>query len=403
MHIVFVCSEYPYDDRPTGGFGAYVVRIVQALTKLGHQVTIICHGSREKIVRRGMLVIRVLGTPSLLQKLIKIIPVPIIQRAISFLIYPLLFSWDVKKTLDSIVTSQSVDIIEGGDFGAELFFYAVASKKYCPIVIKLHTPSILIRLTGRQKINLFFVIMEQMEQRVLRFADALYAPSKDLAKRMQKTTGQVCQAIIPYPMPTKTRGTIETRNKNLILYIGKLQEKKGVFVLVKALISVFAQKPDTRCVLIGPDTFENGSSVLKKLKMFLVKHNVAKHVTFIAPVSQNTVYRYLEKASVIVVPSLWENYPNVILEAALYKTPIVATATGGIPEIVSNKKSALLVAPNDSQQLARAITSTFTDASARSKRAKHAFRTVTLLLSPEKIARATIAFYEQILVKNKVE
>ena len=50
MQIVFVCAEYPINERHTGGFGSYVKNIAVSLSKLGNLVTVICQGSEKKII-----------------------------------------------------------------------------------------------------------------------------------------------------------------------------------------------------------------------------------------------------------------------------------------------------------------------------------------------------------------
>ena len=63
----------------------------------------------------------------------------------------------------------------------------------------------------------------------------------------------------------------------------------------------------------------------------------------------------LKSSKVLVLPSRVESVPNVIKEAFFLKVPVVASNVGGIPEIVTNEKTGLLVEPNDPQSLANAI------------------------------------------------
>lgn len=399
MHIVFVCAEFPYTQKPTGGFGTYVDNISQALVNLGCLVTIICQGEKNKILHQGRRTIWVITSFfhrfGVLEKNTRI---PAIKSLVSFLNYPIGFSWSVAKTISQISKNNSIDIIEGGDFGAELFisllFRKSSSQKF---VIKLHTPSFLIRQYNDEPKSIFYQVMELLEDFCLKKADELYSPSRALAKLVSQQIKRKIESIIPYPVFKLKISTKVKRDPLMVLYVGKLQKKKGVFVLVDAIVKVVDKIPKAKFYFVGPDTAYYNKSIKKQLTDKLNQYGGYKNATFISSLPQSRLNKYYQKTALTVIPSLWENYPNVLLEAIVYGSAVVATNAGGIPEIVIHKKHALLVPPNDSSSLAEGIITLLRHQALKERMVKEAQRHLKERHSRKGIAEQTSAFYEQIV------
>ncbi len=136
--------------------------------------------------------------------------------------------------------------------------------------------------------------------------------------------------------------------KNL-LFVGRLAGVKGVPVLFDALQSVLKKHPDTRLTLIG-DGPERAELEAKAAGMGLTLA-----LTFAGYQSQDEVATALNAADVFVLPSFAEGVPVVLMEAMAAKLPVIATAVGGVGELVTHGESGLLVPPGDSRSLADAL------------------------------------------------
>jgi glycosyltransferase involved in cell wall biosynthesis len=106
---------------------------------------------------------------------------------------------------------------------------------------------------------------------------------------------------------------------------------------------------------------------------------------------------YYTMADLVVMPSHTEGSPNVLLEAMAAGVPIIATAVGGVPEIVENEKQALLVEKRNPAALARAIDQLLNDASLR-KRLSEAARQSISSYSPEAYYDSILSLYQGCLV-----
>ncbi len=403
MHILFVCSEYPYDHQPTGGFGTYVDNISQALIKAGHQVTIICQGEKEKVIDKGKIKIYVIK-PVLNNFCTKIINTQS-QFLISlgnFLKYPLGFSLRTAIILNRIISDESVQIIEGGDFGAELFFYLLFRKRKMPrVVIKFHTPSFVIREINNENNSFFYRVMKLFEIFCLNKADGLYSPTQSLIEKINRYIKRKITCVIPYPIPSNEEHRNTFRDKNLILYVGKLQTKKGVFTLIKSIPKIISKLPLIKFMLIGPDTYENNQSVKTKLIEILEKEQIKSKVTILDSISKQKLNSYYQQALITIVPSLWENFPNVLIEATLCRSIVIGSSIGGIYEIFKDFPD-LLVSPGDSKRLASKITEVITLYPRYKTIMQKAQNSIIHRFNPNKIAADTVNFYDHVLKLKKL-
>jgi glycosyltransferase involved in cell wall biosynthesis len=141
----------------------------------------------------------------------------------------------------------------------------------------------------------------------------------------------------------------------VLLNVGRLSREKGQADLIKA-ISILRKTNDSRAIRLvlvgdGPDRKKLGD-VAKQL-------GVADWVIFAG--HQANVTTFYTMANLVVLPSHTEGSPNTLLEAMAAGRPIVATAVGGVPEIVTHNKEALLVEKNNPVDLASSIERVLSD------------------------------------------
>jgi glycosyltransferase involved in cell wall biosynthesis len=134
-----------------------------------------------------------------------------------------------------------------------------------------------------------------------------------------------------------------------ILFLGRLVPEKGVDWALTALPAVFRRFPNARFVVAGegPD--------LQELKTKTKNLGLAARVEFLGPVPPESVSDLLNDATMVVMPSRIEGFGLVALEAAMMGRPVVATRVGGLPEVVIDGQTGLLVEQNDSAAFAQAI------------------------------------------------
>jgi glycogen synthase len=137
----------------------------------------------------------------------------------------------------------------------------------------------------------------------------------------------------------------------LVLYSGRLVERKGIHELLAAIPEVLDKEPRARFVLAGGPPAVHGDEVARQwLPAELEQHRDRIHFTgWLAPSQVEEWYR---AADVLVVPSRYEPFGMVILEGMLHGLPIVAASVGGPAEILDDERTGLLFPPRDSRALA---------------------------------------------------
>lgn len=147
----------------------------------------------------------------------------------------------------------------------------------------------------------------------------------------------------------KTIGMTATDfNKKIVIgTIAELHPNKGLSYLINAFSTVSAQYPQTILVIIGD------GQEMTSLKS-LIKTNKLEQNVFLAGYIDHAA-EYLKAFTIFVLSSLKEGLPYAILEAGTASLPVVATTVGGIPEIIEDMKSGVLVQPKNIRELSHAI------------------------------------------------
>lgn len=165
------------------------------------------------------------------------------------------------------------------------------------------------------------------------------------------------------------------------VFVGRMVEQKDPLGLLDAFRSVTKDVPDARLVMIG-----NGH--LKEPSMEYVRANgLEKNVTILPGTSD--IREHVRGDRIFVLPSRYEGSPNVIIEAMSMGLPVVATAVGGVPDLVVDGETGFLVDPSDPRMLVRCLFRLFTDGGLRKEMGRKARERVLKFHSMENMARLT--------------
>ena len=143
-----------------------------------------------------------------------------------------------------------------------------------------------------------------------------------------------------------------------IVHVGRFNEQKNHGRLLRAFEMLLSQYPNCRLNLVGD------GERMESVKALAAELGIGETVTFLG--SQSNVYPFLQEADVFVLPSDYEGMPMTIIEAMGTGLPIVATAVGGVPDMMENEISGLLV-PCEEEAVAQAMARLVSDASLREK------------------------------------
>jgi len=147
----------------------------------------------------------------------------------------------------------------------------------------------------------------------------------------------------------------------IVLFVGRLASNKGLEHLMDAMPQIISQFKDTKLVLIGEDEGER-----KMLEERAEKLGIKNRVVFPGYITDDELFKSAYSAcDVFVLPSEYEAFGLVLLEAMACEKPCVATNVGGVPEVIEKGKTGVLVEYGKSDQLANAIIDLLGDDSKR--------------------------------------
>lgn len=139
-------------------------------------------------------------------------------------------------------------------------------------------------------------------------------------------------------------------NNKFILYVGNLEPVKGIDVLVKSLASL---PKEVSLIVIGDGTMK---PILNEI---IIYHKLEGRVHFMGQKPHDKIPEWMNAADIFCLPSRNEGCPNVVLEALACGRPIVATKVGGIPDMVKDRETGILVNPDSPEDLANGIKEVF--------------------------------------------
>jgi glycosyltransferase involved in cell wall biosynthesis len=208
-------------------------------------------------------------------------------------------------------------------------------------------------------------LLRGTRNRALRSARHVFCPSaylRDVALRWGLDPDRV--SVLPNPAPEvpSLPAREELRRElglggSVLVFAGRLGPQKALDVLLEALRDV----PDVTLVVAG-DGPERGP-----LEAMARELGLDARVRFLGAVSRERVLRLFHAADASVLPSAWENFPHTVVEALAVGCPVIATAVGGVPEVVRDGENGLLVVPGDAAALGAAIARFFAEAELRSR------------------------------------
>lgn len=230
--------------------------------------------------------------------------------------------------------------------------------------------------------------------RVFRRAAQVTVISSPLVPRV-RALGVPAERITVVPMPLDDRtfpvAATEAREAGLVLFVGRLIERKGAEFVIRAVAGL----PEARLVLAG-DGPERGA--LERLARQL---GVEQRVTFLGMLTPDDVAARYRRAAVLAFPAVtdWkgeqEGFGMVLVEAMRSGLPIVATRSGGIPDVVSDGRTGLLVPERDAGALGAALGRVLGDPVLARRLATAAQSDVAQRFAPERVARVFDDVYRQ--------
>jgi phosphatidylinositol alpha-mannosyltransferase len=366
----------PYDFAYPGGVCLHISCLEQQFTRLGHDVRVIAPASKV-IPDFGDRFIPI-GRPR---------PIPTGSGSIARLTLSLLLSSRIKEVLKR----EKFDIIH---------LHEPLMPMLCTTVLRLSqtaTVGTFHATDGRPGYNLGRPLGKFFLKRWFRNLDGKIAVSKSAMEFAHRHFPGYYNIIpngvdLGHFSPEVTPIEEFKDGKLNILFVGRLEKRKGLNYLLDAFVPVKKEVPDSRLIVVGP-----GTRLRRGYEKKVAKSGLKKDVVFIGFASYEDLPRYYQTADVFCAPATGsESFGIVLLEAMALGKPIVASNIEGYAGVVSDGVDGQLVPPRDSQSLARSLISLLKDKALRQRMGAEG-RAKALNYGWDSIARTVLDYYHRVL------
>lgn len=185
-------------------------------------------------------------------------------------------------------------------------------------------------------------------------------------------------------------------HEKLVLYVGRLVPQKGIEHLIRATPHVSRRFPDAKFVIVGEGWMRG------HLEWLADQSRQRWRINFTGFISDDDLVALTKSADVMVVPSVYEPFGIVALEAMAARVPVVASQVGGLAEVVEHDKTGVYAYPGSSDSIAWAIERVLSDPGYRDWLVKNAFEAIKNRFSWEAVAKQTVGVYKRVLEMDRL-
>ncbi|MGH3515833.1 MAG: glycosyltransferase family 4 protein [Haloechinothrix sp.] len=395
MRVLMVSWEYP--PVVVGGLSRHVHALARHLTHDGHQVVVLCrhvagtdaqtHPATDRVVD-GVRIIRVAEDPMHVT----------FER--DLVAWTLAMGHAMIRAGHELLRDWQPDVVHAHDWLVTHPAIALAEAARVPLVGTIHATE-----AGRHSGWLSHPLNQQVhsvEWWLANRSDALITCSQAMRAEVAHLFDLVPSDIhvihngieergwqVPADEIEQARQTHSPHGAPLLLYFGRLEWEKGVQDLLDALPEIRRHHPGTRLVVAGKGRH------LEPLTKQARKLRVRRAVDFVGHLSDRDLRAVLAGADAVVLPSRYEPFGIVALEAAAAKAPLVASTAGGLGEVVVDGETGLAFCPGDITALISGVHAVLTDRPAAARRADAAQARLAADFDWARIAKSTAEVYRR--------
>lgn len=354
--IALLCEDYP--PNLLGGIARFTQDKATALAALGHIVHVIARSHTHSTVdfEDGVWVHRILVNQCPLSIDAATLNVP-------------QYHWDQSKSfldeLDRISIQHHIDIVEAPIWNI-VGIAPLLSGRYKTVTslmttLKLALPSRPDLTSDEDHFNKFVKPIINIEEYMVTHSHGILAISESIRYEIENAyhieipknrlhishLGMPDWSRMVMPSTTDKEGV-----KFTLLFVGRLEKRKGIDMLLKISPRLCKEYPHLEIVIVGDD-----SIVIEQNKtyreLFEQEHDDLwmKQIHFRGKCSDTILRQLYSECDLFVAPSRFESFGLIFVEAMMFSKPVIGCHAGGMPEVVSHNDTGILVAPGDHEQL----------------------------------------------------
>jgi glycosyltransferase involved in cell wall biosynthesis len=339
-----ITTGFPPDNG--GGIGTYIYNLAKGLVKLGHTIHVISPTSGPDYIQDNVDGINVHRLPK------KVLP------KIERLLPGFRWSYQVYKLIKQLHRKQLIDVIEFPNWEAS----GVLSQLMLniPTVVRVHTP--FFETLGLDSDNITFgdKAVCKLEEWSCKNADKLVSSTRCHAKTISDKYLIPLEEFTILPLGIIDKASNKTyknavKDEIKLLYVSRLENRKGTLALIQALPLLKQKTHNFHIDIIGSDR-PHAPGGIKFQQYFKQNYDeLSNKVSFHGFVDDEELDRFYRQADLFVVPSVYESFGLIYVEAMMYGLPSIATTGGGIGEVITDGKDGFLTKINHSDEIVTRI------------------------------------------------
>jgi len=372
------CPLATLGGKDTGGMNVYVAELTRHLGQMGIHVDVFTRSQDEHVphvvhsLGYGNRVVHIPAGPE--------VPLPKPQLAE----YIPCFAEEVERFARE--KEIHYDLIHSHYWMSGIAAETLKQKWNVPVLQMFHTLGIMKNQIAQSPEEMEGNYRISGEKQVMAAADKIIAATPAEKEQLEKLYRVDSARIVTIPPGVETarfypinadeaKEAIElTCKKRMLLFVGRIEPLKGLQNLIRALATIREQGHCTRdcycLVVIGgePDSSpENMSAEMRKVKKLCSDLGMDDLVLFLGKRAQETLPYYYSAADMLIMPSYYESFGMVALEAMACGTPVIASQVGGLPYLVQDGKTGFVVPGGDPNALVEPLNRLMNDEALREK------------------------------------
>jgi len=350
LHICFLSQEHP--PGPVNGIARLIHALASGLAADGHLVRVLTAGEGHDRVdlEAGVWVHRIVPRDQ---------PRP---EALALPDHLWNHSASMLEELLRVHEHRPIDIVEAPNWDSEAI--AVLLDGRFRTVLGLYTTlSTVAEIDAHLASAAPVAAMLEAERFCYREATAFRAAETGVVDRIEAAYGVELApdrvAVIPHGLPDATAGVQPERVEGAvnILFVGRLEKRKGIDVLLECVPELLSEFPDIVFTIVGDDTIPGDDGVPFRAAFEKMQSGLSdlRRVRFTGRTDDATRQRLYAGCDIFVAPSRSESFGLILVEAMMFGKPVIGGANSGMRSVVDVGGNGFLVPPGDAEALAGAI------------------------------------------------
>ena len=393
MNICLVSTGFPPENG--GGICTYIYNLSHGLSALGHHVQVVTKTSQTEYLCETMdnnITVHRLPEKELLRGIDRFAP-------------GLNWSYQLFKFIKKLDQQSKIDIIEFPNWESPGFVSQFFLSRI-PMVVRIHTP--LFETLELDKANEKIKLDERMAcflekvscKKALQLVSSTIFHSKMIAEKYKIDVKNI--KILPLGVIDSVEHKKITHSDNKrfnILYVSRLENRKGTLTLLDSLPELLKGRKNIYIDFVGSDRPHAPGKMTHQ--EYFNKHyaEFTDNVTFHGFVTNKELHSFYQNADLFIVPSVYESFGLIYIEAMLYGLPSIATTGGGIPEVVTHGENGYLIEPYNTSELIHFFNKIYEDSNLRKILSINARKAYETKFSYLKMSENTESVYRKMIKK----